>query len=382
MSSLEESYQKRKKALRKFDDYFNSLTDGHDEELCLEKMNIRQLIEQIRSFNRNLADDDNLYEDELVEQFNSRAHRLAKFLNDSTDIGMDEELPKKMMINKDIQIKPSQRQSEPRMFQNDDFDLNNENDHIDSLLTIYYIGELELTDNNWFDYYPKLMEFIVRDPKIPDERTRINYLKQTVQKNPKAIQLIKDERSIKNATKILEEHFDDWTLQKRALFIKEMIEKFHFDKNRESDEANFRQLLDIALHIRFNVSEEFQQKYFPMILFKLPNWIRARTLSHFIRMMRAKLRIYDAQHVLKAGTYEELEKLFDRLIVNGRPCPICYHLHNQMKAHPIVRCRHLNEFRNKYNNRNSNNLTMSMADLSISSNQLSNDQSGRSNQKW
>lgn len=356
MASLEESYQKRKKALRKFNDYFNSLNDGHGEEICSEKSNIRQLIEQIRYLNRNLADDDNLYEDELVEQFNSRAHRLAKFLNGSTsNIVYDESQETK------------RQQIESKILSQNDNVVENVQQH-----PLQHLFHVQLTETNWLEFYPQMMEFIVLDKKIPNEPTRIKYLKQSIEKNKKATQLLENEYSMKNAVAILREEFSYHSNpETREMALKEMIKKFKFDTNRNNDEKNYRQLFIIALHIAYNIHREYRQKYLYMLLDKLPKNFHRNSINDFKIMVKEKLQYYDALPSFKFGKNEELEQLYRRLIDHDQPCPICYKLKKHIRSHPIIQCRNLREFCYKYGEYAGNTST-SMADLSISSDQTLN----------
>ncbi|KAH9414161.1 hypothetical protein DERP_008356 [Dermatophagoides pteronyssinus] len=355
MATPQETHRKRKIALRKFNDYFNSFIDGHGEEIVEEKKEIRNLIEQIRKYNRDLADDDFLFEEELYERFNSQAHRLAKFINNSPNIDDSKE---KRTSNQN-EIEPTEKPIE-----NDDIDNDNEPDHIDWLLAEYYIGQLELRDDNWFDYYPQMMHFIIFEPKMSYEM-RIGHLRKTIAHNAKANELIENETSLTNAVDILSKHFNHLSWQDREMTVKKLIDTFTFIATPAADKKNFREVFHIALHIRYNVRQGFQQKYFEMIRDKLPLWCRCNSLGYLIRMFRAKLRVFDAVNVLERGKYQELEGLFDRLIVNHEPCPICHHLYKCIRCHPVVRCRHLNEFCNRF--RKGQDISMSMNNLSIES---------------
>ncbi|KAH7638111.1 hypothetical protein HUG17_9216 [Dermatophagoides farinae] len=390
-SSLQEINQKRRKAIRKFDAYFDSFNDGHTSEIIVDKIEIRNVIELIRKFNRNLADDDNLYDEELVDKFKMRARRMANFLNDSTANNEDSNKKEssssssseKIVANnmdKQPKTEPSpqqqqkqkqqQRQCEPEMIRKNDKNhhhavIGNE-ENIDALLNVYYINKLELTFTNWFDYYPQMMEFIVNGPKSMDMKTKMDYLKKTLRNNPKAYLLIRNKNEINDAVMILRKRFNVCCQAIREKNVDDLIDKFNHSMDERDNEKNFRQLFRIALHIAYTVREDFQTYYFHKLMKKLPKLLHCGTPFQFLIMIRSKLRIFDGHHVLKPGTFEELEQLFNRLINDDVSlCPICFKLKQRIRSHSIVKCRYIDELIYTYGFRKINYSSISSAQNSM-----------------
>ncbi|KAH9414516.1 hypothetical protein DERP_008711 [Dermatophagoides pteronyssinus] len=378
-SKIQESFKKRKIALRKFNDYFNSFIDEYEEEILKSRKDIRTLIEEIRDYNRLLADIDDLYDEELVERFNSQAHRLSKFLNESTidddnngDRQTEEKQQKKEskeIESKEIpQVPKSKKPMEPKIVENNTrMMMNNNNDdhHQQSTSrssTSLNSNFIQLTDTNWSDYYPLMMEFIVTDPKIPDERTRIALLKKSVEKNSTASQLIANENSMRNAMKILRKEFHHQTYEQSESSVNDMILRFNFNTNAKNDEHNFRQLFSILLNIKFNVREEFRPRYYDSLWGKLPRRFR------YLSMERKNSLINNESN-------EKLDQLIQRLIDDKQFCPICFHFKKHLRSHSIVKCRNLTACCRQYGfddnfdvgGNRMKNLSNSMLNLSLDS---------------
>ncbi|OTF80885.1 hypothetical protein BLA29_006054, partial [Euroglyphus maynei] len=154
MASYQESQKKRKIALRKFNDYYNSFIDDHGEEIVGEKTKIRALIEEIRKLNRHLAENDSLFDETLVEQFNSDAHRLAKFLNETQSMNIVNDKVEESNNDKrpTAETRRNQKQEIHNIENNDNnFDMIQTDKNIDALLNNYYINRLKLTNTNWLD---------------------------------------------------------------------------------------------------------------------------------------------------------------------------------------------------------------------------------------
>ncbi|XP_075678777.1 uncharacterized protein LOC113798142 isoform X2 [Dermatophagoides pteronyssinus] len=418
-SKIQESFKKRKIALRKFNDYFNSFIDEYEEEILKSRKDIRTLIEEIRDYNRLLADVDDLYDEELVERFNSQAHRLSKFLNESTidddNNGTDRQTEEKQQQQKSKEIESkeipqvpkSKKPMEPKIVENNTrMMMNNNNDdhHQQSTSrssTSLNSNFIQLTDTNWSDYYPLMMEFIVTDQKIPDERTRIALLKKSVEKNSTASQLIANENSMRNAVKILRKEFHHQTYEQKESSVNDMILRFNFNTNAKNDEHNFRQLFSILLNIKFNVREEFRPRYYDSLWGKLPRRFRYLSMERFVRLTKEKLKFFNAlpclldfkreefidqqivvnhrQRQINNNTdnesNEKLDQLIQRLIDDKQLCPICFQIKKHLRSHSIVRCRNLNAFCRQYGfddnfdvgGNRMKNLSNSMLNLSLDS---------------
>ncbi|XP_075677486.1 uncharacterized protein LOC113798215 isoform X1 [Dermatophagoides pteronyssinus] len=338
-----EMFEERKKNLRKFNEYFNSLIDGDKNEILTNQTEIRSLIKQIRIFNRNLAENDDLYDEQTVTLFNDRAHQLAEFLNSNSQTNniVDSKSDQQTFYKHNVRERNEIVDNEKSFYINDIKD-------IDALLALYYLKFLRLTETNWFDYYSHIMEFIVFNEKM-NTMTKMDHLKRTIRYNSKALELIENIDNIYEAIKILEKHYISCSSMEGEQYVKYLIDKFCFYETKI--EKTYRFLLRIALLILYAVKDENKRPdYLQLLLKKLPytfNNVYKLDPSFFVTMMRAKLRIYDCPHILKPGTYEALGQIYNSLIVQSI-CPICFKEENHIRVHKVVRCRFLEKLIRKY----------------------------------
>ena len=179
-----EMFEKRKKCLRIFNEYFNSFIDGHENVILTNEKEIRNLIVQIRTFNCNLAENDDLYDEHLVALFNTRVGRLNKFFKSDCQTNniivnnkSEEQTFDKYQVQ-EIQ-RHSQKESE-EMVDNEKSVIFDDCKDIDALLAIYYIDFIKLTGTNWYDYHSQIMEFIIENPFIKDMKTKMDYLIKSI----------------------------------------------------------------------------------------------------------------------------------------------------------------------------------------------------------
>nr|XP_027204512.1 uncharacterized protein LOC113798215 isoform X1 [Dermatophagoides pteronyssinus] len=338
-----EMFEERKKNLRKFNEYFNSLIDGDKNEILTNQTEIRSLIKQIRIFNRNLAENDDLYDEQTVTLFNDRAHQLAEFLNSNSQTNniVDSKSDQQTFYKHNVRERNEIVDNEKSFYINDIKD-------IDALLALYYLKFLRITQTNWFDYYSQIMEFIVFNEKM-NTMTKMDHLKRTIRYNSKALELIENIDNIYEAIKILEKHYISCSSMEGEQYVKYLIDKFCFYETKI--EKTYRFLLRIALLILYAVKDENKRPdYLQLLLKKLPytfNNVYKLDPSFFVTMMRAKLRIYDCPHILKPGTYEALGQAYNSLIVQSI-CPICFKEENHIRVHKVVRCRFLEKLVRRY----------------------------------